>query len=166
MTPKSATKAQNTAPNPPLFAWPLRVYYEDTDLSGVVYHASYLRFLERARTEWLRSLGFSQERLKNELGVVFTVAGMEIDFRRPARLDDALEATVELQGSKRASLNFVQTLRRAGDVASVLTQARVRVACVAMGSFKPCALPGEIFAAAEASCRRTEQVDDKSEMAE
>lgn len=134
-----------------MFAWPIRVYYEDTDLSGVVYHASYLRFLERARTEWLRALGFSQERLKGELGVVFTVAGMEIDFRRPARLDDMLEATVALEGRKRASLNFVQTLRQAGDASMVLTQARVRVACVAMATFKPCALPGEIFAAAEAS---------------
>jgi len=133
-----------------VFAWPIRVYYEDTDLSGVVYHASYLRFLERARTEWLRALGFSQERLKDELGVVFTVAGMEIDFRRPARLDDMLEATVALEGRKRASLNFVQTLRRADDASMVLTQARVRVACVAMTTFKPCALPGEIFAAAEA----------------
>jgi acyl-CoA thioester hydrolase len=135
--------------NKPLFVWPIRVYYEDTDMSGVVYHASYLRFLERARTEWLRSLGFSQERLKGELGVVFTVARMEIDFRRPARLDDRLEATVALEGRQRASLNFVQTLRRADDASSVLTQARVRVACVAMDTFKPCALPGEIFAAAE-----------------
>src|ERR1700757_2397096 len=95
-------------------------------MSGVVYHASYLRFLERARTEWLRALGFSQERLKEELGVVFTVAGLEIDFLRPARLDDALEATVELEGRKRASLNFVQTLRRAGDVESGLARARGR----------------------------------------
>lgn len=132
-----------------MFAWPIRVYYEDTDLSGVVYHASYLRFLERARTEWLRALGFSQERLKGEMGVVFTVAGMQIDFRRPARLDDVLEATVALESRKRASLNFVQTLRRADDVNTVLTEARVRVACVAMATFKPCALPGGIFAAVE-----------------
>ena len=132
-----------------MFAWPIRVYYEDTDLSGVVYHANYLRFLERARTEWLRALGFSQDRLKDELGVVFTVAGMEIDFRRPARLDDMLEATVALEGRKRASLNFVQTLRRADDASMVLTQARVRVACVSMATFKPCALPGQIFAAVE-----------------
>lgn len=133
-----------------MFAWPIRVYYEDTDLSGVVYHASYLRFLERARTEWLRALGFSQERLKDETGVVFTVAGMEIDFRRPARLDDLLEATVALESRKRASLNFVQTLRRADDASYVLTQARVRVACVSMATFKPCALPDGIFAAADA----------------
>ena len=135
--------------SPPIFAWPIRVYYEDTDMSGVVYHASYLRFLERARTEWLRALGFSQERLKSELGVVFTVASLEIDFLRPARLDDSLEATVELEGRKRASLNFVQTLRRAGDVNTVLTRARVRAGCVSMDSFRPCALPGEIFQAVE-----------------
>jgi acyl-CoA thioester hydrolase len=133
----------------PIFSWPIRVYYEDTDLSGVVYHASYLRFFERARTEWLRAQGFSQERLKDELGLVFTVAGLEIDYRRPARLDDQLQATVALQGRKRASLNFVQTLKRVGDVHTVLAEARVRVACVAMDTFKPCALPGGIFAAAE-----------------
>ena len=131
----------------PIFSWPIRVYYEDTDMSGVVYHASYLRFLERARTEWLRAQGFSQERLKGELGVVFTVAGMQIDFRRPARLDDALEATVALDGRKHASLNFVQTLRRAGQPQDVLTEARVRVGCVAADTFRPCALPGGIFAA-------------------
>ena len=131
------------------FCWPARVYWEDTDGGGVVYYANYLRFLERARTEWLRALGFSQERLKEELGVVFTVAGMEIDFLRPARLDDALEATVEVQGHRRASLNFVQTLRRAGDVNTVLTRARVRAGCVSMASFRPCALPGEIFEAIE-----------------
>ncbi len=136
-----------SVPIPAPFSWPIRVYYEDTDLSGVVYHASYLRFLERARTEWLRALGFSQERLKDELGVVFTVAGLEIDFLRPARLDDALEATVELDGRKRASLNFVQTLRRVDDVNTVLTRARVRAACVAMDTFRPCALPDGIFAA-------------------
>lgn len=139
-----------------MFVWPIRVYYEDTDMSGVVYHASYLRFLERARTEWLRALGFSQERLKDELGVVFTVAGMELEFRRPARLDDALEATVEIEGRKRASLNFVQTLRRAEDASQVLTQARVRAACVEMNTFRPCALPGEIFAAVDSGRARHE----------
>ena len=99
------------------FIWRSRVYWEDTDAGGVVYYANYLKFLERARTEWLRALGFSQERLKDEMGVVFTVAGLEIDFRKPARLDDELEATVALEGRKRASLNFVQTLRRADDAA-------------------------------------------------
>jgi acyl-CoA thioester hydrolase len=137
-----------------IFSWPVRVYYEDTDMSGVVYHAGYLRFLERARTEWLRALGFSQERLKDELGVVFTVAGLQIDYLRPARLDDSLEATVELEGRKRASLNFVQTLKRVGNVntpggAVLLTEARVRVACVAKDTFRPCALPDGIFQAAE-----------------
>ncbi len=124
----------------PVFAWPVRVYYEDTDASGVVYHAAYLRYFERARTEWLRALGFSQERLKGELGVVFTVAGMELEFRRPARLDDALEATTAVELLRRASMNFVQMLRYAAEPGTVLTQA----ACARglrgdAASFKPCA---------------------------
>ena len=125
----------------PLFTWPIRIYYEDTDVSGVVYHASYLRFLERARTEWLRSQGFSQERLRAEQGVAFVVAEMSIRFRRPARLDDALEATVSLGRRRRASLDFVQTLRDAATPDVILIEAQVRVACVDMSDFKPRELP-------------------------
>lgn len=125
----------------PDFTWPIRVYYEDTDVSGVVYHAAYLCFLERARTEWLRAQGYSQEQLRTELGVAFTVADLEIRFRKPARLDDALEATVAVAVRRRASLEFVQTLRLAAAPESVLAQARVRVACVDAHSFRPCALP-------------------------
>lgn len=132
-----------------MFSWPIRVYYEDTDLSGVVYHAGYLRYLERARTEWLRALGFSQERLKTELGVAFTVVSMEIDFRRPARLDDCLEATVEVEVRKRASLGFVQTVRYAGDDRTELVRVRARVACVDLAGFKPCALPEAIYSVVE-----------------
>jgi acyl-CoA thioester hydrolase len=125
----------------PVLVWPVRVYYEDTDASGVVYHAAYLRFFERARTEWLRALGYSQERLRVEAGAAFTVAGMELEFRRPARLDDALEATAEVELLRRASMIFVQTLRYAVEPGTVLAQARVRVACVDAASFKPRALP-------------------------
>lgn len=124
-----------------IFVWPVRVYYEDTDVSGVVYHANYLRFLERARTEWLRHKGFSQETLRTQRGLAFTVANMEIDFRAPARLDDALEATVELSQRKRASLIFSQTLRRASQPSQVLCTARVRVGCVDVLNFKPHPLP-------------------------
>jgi acyl-CoA thioester hydrolase len=125
----------------PVLAWPIRVYYEDTDASGVVYHARYLQYFERARTEWLRALGYSQERLRGDAEAVFTVAGMEIEFRRPARLDDALEATAEVELLRRASMVFVQTLRYAAEPGTVLAQARVRVACVDAASFKPRALP-------------------------
>jgi acyl-CoA thioester hydrolase len=129
----------------PDFIWPIRVYYEDTDVSGVVYHAAYLCYLERARTEWLRAQGFSQEQLRTELGVAFTVSELEIRFRKPARLDDALEATVTLAARGRASLEFEQTLRMAAAPERVLTTAHVRVACVDARRFKPCALPGALL---------------------
>ncbi|HWU69603.1 MAG TPA: YbgC/FadM family acyl-CoA thioesterase, partial [Stenotrophobium sp.] len=93
------------------FAMPLRVYYEDTDVSGVVYHANYLKFFERARTEWLRQFGISQEVLRERHGIAFTVANMQIDFLAPARLDDALQVTVDLHKRKRASLEFRQNIR-------------------------------------------------------
>ena len=127
-----------------LFVWPLRIYYEDTDVSGVVYHANYLRFFERARTEWLRALGCSQEILRHDANAVFTVSSLEIAFRHPARLDDELEATVEIGERRRASLRFRQTLRERMRPERVLSTADVRVACVDAITFKPRALP-EVF---------------------
>ena len=124
-----------------IFVWPIRIYYEDTDVSGVVYHANYLRYFERARTEWLRHKGLSQEVLRVNHGIAFTVANMQIDFRAPARLDDALEVTVELSTRKRASLIFAQTLRDTTSSSSVLCEATVRVGCVDVLNFKPRALP-------------------------
>jgi len=127
------------------FRMPVRVYYEDTDASGVVYHASYLRFFERARTEWLRSLGLAQDRLRGATGLVFTVANLEIDFLRAARLDDDLEVRVQIEPVRPASLTFVQTLHRAADPDTVLTRARVRVGCVDAGTFRPRPLPEEFI---------------------
>ncbi|MCX7071331.1 MAG: tol-pal system-associated acyl-CoA thioesterase [Gammaproteobacteria bacterium] len=125
----------------PVFSWPLRVYYEDTDLSGVVYHANYLKFFERARTEWLRALGCSQERLRGEVQVVFTVSQINVAFRSPARLDDELEATVAVTELKRASLVLSQTLRLREQPDRLLASAEVRVASVDAASFRPTALP-------------------------
>ncbi|MGQ3057643.1 MAG: tol-pal system-associated acyl-CoA thioesterase [Nevskia sp.] len=125
----------------PVFSWPLRVYYEDTDLSGVVYHANYLKFFERARTEWLRALGCSQERLRDEVQVVFTVSQINVAFRSPARLDDELEATVAVTELKRASLVLSQTLRLREQPDRLLASAEVRVASVDAASFRPTALP-------------------------
>ena len=140
----------------PVFRWPLRVYYEDTDLSGVVYHANYLKFFERARTEWLRALGCSQERLRDEVQVVFTVSRVEVAFLKPARLDDALEAMVTVVEQRRASLGLHQALWRVGAAPLLLATAEVRVACVDAVRFKPVALPeglrARIAAAAPASC--------------
>jgi len=130
----------------------LRVYYEDTDASGVAYHANYLRWFERARTEWLRSLGASQERLRLDLGVAFTVADLSIEFRRPARLDDSLEVITAISQLRRASIEFQQALTRPADGLR-LAQARVRVGCVSAESFRPQAIPGEL---AEVMRRQTD----------
>jgi acyl-CoA thioester hydrolase len=123
------------------FYWPVRVYYEDTDASRVVYHAAYVRSFERARTEWLRALGFSQHALHDELGVVFTVANLELDFLRPGRLDDELQVAVTVDRIRGASLTFRQELFRKGEAETPLARARVRVGCVDVATFRPCALP-------------------------
>ena len=121
--------------------WPVRVYWEDTDASGVVYHANYLRWFERGRTEWLRALGFDQDKLMREVGVAFTVANLDIQYKRPARLDDELDVVTRIAELKKASLTFAQTLTRRGDGAAILCQARVQVACVDALTFAPRRLP-------------------------
>lgn len=131
----------NPAPRP--FIWPIRVYWEDTDAGGVVYHASYLRFLERARTEWLRSAGFAQGAMQADAGVVFVVRSMRLEFLRPAKLDDELLVEVALLEGRRASLLLQQIIRR-GD--TVLLDAQVKVACVAAADFRPCAVPAALAA--------------------
>ena len=120
------------------FSWPTRVYWEDTDAGGVVYHAQYLAFLERARTEWLRAHGYGQELLRVEHDLVFAVRDMRIDFRKPARLDDALQVTVALRECRRASLVMVQSIERDG---VLLVDAEVRVAALAASTFRPRAIP-------------------------
>jgi acyl-CoA thioester hydrolase len=122
------------------FDWPVRVYYEDTDAGGVVYHAGYLRFFERGRTEWLRSLGFSQQRLGAEDGALFTVVSMSIEFRRPARLDDLLTVRTEVREMSGASVHFDQQLLRV-DESGPLASAAVRVACIDAETFRPRRLP-------------------------
>ncbi len=132
---------------PKSFTWTVRVYYEDTDASGVVYHAAYLRFFERARTEWLRAMGHGQEQLRHKLGLAFTVANMQTDFLKPARLDDELDVTVEVAQVRGASLTFRQALRRRAGEDALLARATVRIACVDQASFRPRPLPAGMFAA-------------------
>jgi acyl-CoA thioester hydrolase len=122
----------------PVFSWPTRVYWEDTDAGGVVYHAQYLAFLERARTEWLRARGIGQERLRGEHDLVFAVRAMRIDFRAPARLDDALDVTAAIRECRRASLVFTQSIRRGDDL---LLDAEVRVAALSASGFRPRPIP-------------------------
>jgi len=119
------------------FSWPIRVYYEDTDASGVAYHARYLHWFERARSEWLRARGLSHQRLAQEFEAAFTVAHLEISYSQPARLDDALEATVSIAQQGRASLVFEQRLCWPGQWHKPLALAKVKVACVDIKRFKP-----------------------------
>lgn len=126
------------------FSFPITVYWEDTDAGGVVYHASYLRFLERARTEWLRALGFSQSLLRERLDRVLVVRALRLEFLKPARLDDRLAATVGLLECRRASLRLAQRIDRGEEV---LIEAEVRVACLAASDFRPRPLPDEVLAA-------------------
>jgi acyl-CoA thioester hydrolase len=124
------------------FHWPVRVYWEDTDAGGVVYYANYLKFMERARSEWLRGLGFEQDALRDEAGVVFVVRRVEIDYLAPARFNDQLEVSVNLLELGRASLGVAQTLTRG---ASRLVSAQVTLACVDAMRFKPVKIPAPIL---------------------
>ena len=123
------------------FQWPIRIYYEDTDATGVVYHAHYLKYFERARTEWLRALGFDQEQLRRQENLAFTVVSAQLDFKRPARLDDQIMVSAHVSRQRRASLEFSQTIQRDE---TLLAQGRFRVACISADQFKPCALPSAL----------------------
>jgi acyl-CoA thioester hydrolase len=138
---KSGDTAGRSEPDPVPgvpFSFGIRVYWEDTDAGGVVYHASYLRFLERARTEWLRAQGFGQQALRESEDLVLVVRDMAIDFHKPARLDDELLVSVVLAQRRSASLLITQEITR-GDQA--LVRASVRVACLVASSFRPRPLP-------------------------
>jgi acyl-CoA thioester hydrolase len=127
-----------------VFSWPIRVYWEDTDGGGVVYHASYLRFIERARTEWLRQRGVEQQKLRDEHGILFVVSEIDIRFLSPARLDEELLATIESFTRRSASMTFSQCILRPADGAR-LAEARVRAACIDGSDFKPRRIPDFLF---------------------
>lgn len=124
-----------------MFHWPVRIYWEDTDAGGVVYYANYLKFMERARSEWLRARGFEQDALRDEAGVLFVVRRVEIDYLAPARFNDQLDVSVALHEAGRASLVVLQELTR-NDVC--LARARVTLACVDATNFKPARIPAPI----------------------
>ena len=120
------------------FVWPVRVYYEDTDSAGVVYYANYLRYFERARTEWLRALGFDQTALAAQHGVVFVVRAIQVEYLLPARFNDALGISVELDAVRASQITMQQRVLRSDDV---LVQAHVRVVCVSIAAMKPVRIP-------------------------
>ena len=122
----------------------VRVYWEDTDAGGVVFYANYLKFFERARTEWLRAKGFGQEALRAETGVMFVVSETNVRYRAPARLDDALNITVLVRKCRAASLLIEQQALRSDQV---LAEGRIRIACVDAGTFRPRPIPTELLTA-------------------
>ena len=123
------------------FVWRVRVYYEDTDGGGVVYHANYLKFMERARTEWLRYLGFEQNVLRVDPGVLFVVREVRLKYKKPACFNNTLNVVTELLSSGRSLLEFRQTILRGEEV---LTDATVEVVCVDAQRFKPVTIPPSI----------------------
>lgn len=122
------------------FSWPIRVYYEDTDAAGLVYYANYLRFMERARTEWLRARGVHQLRLAEESGVVFAIRRMEVDWILPARLDDVLDVSVHSVRAGATRLSFRQEMSRNADTV-LLSKADVEAVCLDAATFKPVRMP-------------------------
>jgi acyl-CoA thioester hydrolase len=123
------------------FTFPVRVYWEDTDAGGVVYYATYLRFLERARTEWLRTLGIDQARLLRDERLQFVVVEANIRYHRPAKFDDELLVSAALDSLRGASVTFAQEIRRGGEAGELLVSATVRAACLASDTLKPRPLP-------------------------
>lgn len=124
------------------FIWPVRVYYEDTDAGGVVYYANYLKYFERARTEYLRSYGFEQDELVNNQGIIFAVRSVNIDYIKPARFNQLLEVSANISALKKASLEFSQQITHHNNL---LVTADIRIACLDSQSLKPTAIPKNII---------------------
>ncbi len=135
----------------PLFSFdfPQRVYFEDTDAGGVVYHAQYIKFLERARTEWLRYLGFTNSELERKYKMLFVVSEIAVEFIKPAKLDDSINISVSIENLGRVRVTFHQEIRRGEES---LVKARVTVATVAAETFKPIEIPTDVRKKMEASC--------------
>jgi acyl-CoA thioester hydrolase len=128
------------------FTWPVRVYYEDTDTGGVVFYANYLKFFERARTEWLRAAGISQQALAESHRVMFVVKSTAVDYHAPAKLDDELKLSVVVERLGRASVHFVQEAWRGQHTQrQLLAGGRIKVGCVAVGTFRPCPIPDRVL---------------------
>lgn len=136
-TPSAARAAAEIA-----HRMPVRVYWEDTDAGGIVFYANYLKFFERARTEWLRALGVQQQAMRESTGAIFVVTHTSVHYRAPARLDDALEVTVAVLHVGRVSLAVAQQARRDD---SLLAEGEVRVGCVDAATLRPCRIPAQIL---------------------
>ncbi|MFP3503635.1 tol-pal system-associated acyl-CoA thioesterase [Burkholderia ambifaria] len=135
---RAMTQPTRSPDAPSGFTWPVRVYYEDTDAGGIVFYANYLKFFERARTEWLRACGIDQRRLADDTGAIFIVRSTSLDYRAPARLDDALTVTSRPGRIGRASVEFTQEAWR-GD--TLLVTGHIRLGCVERTGIRPAAIP-------------------------
>lgn len=142
-----------TADMPPVFPWQVRVYYEDTDAGGIVFYANYLKFFERARTEWLRATGVNQHALASGEGAIFVVKHASIDYNAPAKLDDVLDLTLSIEKLGRASVLFTQQALCNG---VLLASAQVKVGCVDAATHRPRSLPADTAAKMRAACFTTE----------
>ena len=145
----------------PRFTWPVRVYWEDTDGGGVVYYANYLKFLERARTEWLRALGYSQTALAVDPGILFMVVNLQLEYLKPARLDDALRVTCEPERDGRVSMRIRQRILRDDVSGETLVVADVRVACLDARSLRPRRIPEFVPLAVGASLPGRDAAEDR-----
>ncbi len=124
------------------FNWPIRIYYEDTDSGGVVYYANYLKFMERARTEWLRSFLIQQDDLRERFGIIFAVRQVQIDYLLPAKFNDELLVITTVNKKGKASITFEQTVMR---TSQILVKANIKIACLDANIFKPVPMPIEIL---------------------
>lgn len=134
---------------PAPFEHPIRVYWEDTDAGGIVFYANYLKFFERARTEWLRALGFGQQELRAQSGGMFVVSETTVKYHAPARLDDTLVVTAQLQSGGKASLTIAQRacLRSAGQTDRLLAEGTIRLGWVDSTTLKPGRIPAPVLEA-------------------
>jgi len=136
----------SSTPAPIRFRWPIRIYWEDTDAGGIVFYANYLKFFERARTEWLRQLGIGQQGLREESGAMFIVSETAVRYLAPARLDDMLEVSVAVAHAGRASLTLVQQAWQIhAGTATVAAEGTIRIGCVDAATLKPRRIPAQIL---------------------
>ena len=131
------------------FSWPVRVYYEDTDSGGVVYYANYLKFMERARTELLRSIGYQQDQLQQESGIIFAVHSANIQYKKPARFNDELNVVTSISSLGKASIHFKQAVflqaSHHDSVPGMLAEAEIKIACLNAEKFSPQNIPSSII---------------------
>ncbi|MDP3589502.1 MAG: tol-pal system-associated acyl-CoA thioesterase [Methylobacter sp.] len=129
------------------FIWPVRVYYEDTDAGGVVFYANHLKFFERARTEMLRAMGYEQDELAANEGIIFVVRSVQVDYLSPARFNEQLQVSAKVSLAKKTSLTFEQSITRDDDV---LCKGNVRIACLDVQTMRPKAIPETLISALRA----------------